>query len=138
MKRMTLLACAGLLSLGGIGAAQAQQPNAIQGTPGSLFPYAAPHEVRVINGVPCRTVLDPNTNTRIPVECAGRAAAGGLDVSTTGSVNTGVTATKPLPARPASAFPYAAPHEIRMINGVPCRTVLDPNTNTRVPVACAR
>jgi hypothetical protein len=42
----------------------------VSGTPGSPFPYAAPHEIRTVNGVPCRTVLDPQSNTRIPVACA--------------------------------------------------------------------
>jgi hypothetical protein len=37
---------------------------------GALDPYAAPHEIRTVNGVPCRTVLDPNNrDTRIPVAC---------------------------------------------------------------------
>ena len=46
------------------------QPNPIQGTPESLFPYAAPNEVQIINGVPCRTVLVGGSNMRVPVECA--------------------------------------------------------------------
>jgi hypothetical protein len=67
MRRTILFA--GLITLGGIGASGAQ-PNALQGTPGSLFPYAASHEIKIINGVPCRTIFDPNRNLRIPVECA--------------------------------------------------------------------
>ncbi len=43
----------------------------VSGTPASPFPYAAPHEIRTVNGVPCRTVLNPNDrDTRIPVACA--------------------------------------------------------------------
>ena len=42
----------------------------VSGTPASAFPNAAPHEIRTINGVPCRTVLDRESGQRVPVECA--------------------------------------------------------------------
>ena len=144
MKKLALVAGAGLMALGAIGSASAQ-PVLESGTPGSPFPYAAPHEIRTINGVPCRTVFDYNSQTRIPVACAGQAVSGVAaplpagDVVTTGSI-------APAPVGPmmgapmvASPDPYAAPHEIRTINGVPCRTVLDPNTrDTRIPVSCGQ
>ena len=70
MKKLAIFAGAGLMAFGIIGTASAQ-PSAISGTPGSLFPDAAPHEIRYFNGVPCRTILDPNTRTtRIPLACA--------------------------------------------------------------------
>ena len=70
MRTLTILSVAGIVSIAAIAAAQAQsQPNAIQGTPGSLFPYAAPNEVQIINGVPCRTVLIGGSNVRVPIEC---------------------------------------------------------------------
>lgn len=68
MNYLAILASAGLLVLGSTGIAQAQA----SGRPGSPFPYAAPHEVRTINGVPCRTVSAPNGNRRVPVACAQR------------------------------------------------------------------
>ena len=43
--------------------------HSLSSTPGSPFPYAAPNEVQIINGMPCRTVLVEGTNTRVPVEC---------------------------------------------------------------------
>jgi hypothetical protein len=146
MKRIALIAGAGLMALGGIGSAVAQPAS---GTPSSPFPYAAPHEIRWVNGVPCRTVLMPNTNTRVPVACAGPVAgvAGPMapipgDVVSTGSIApapVGPMMGAPVSGTPGSPFPYAAPHEIRYINGVPCRTVLAPNGDgARVPVACAQ
>jgi hypothetical protein len=66
VKALTLIASTGLMVLGTIGLAQAQT----SGTPGSPFPNAAPHEIRTINGVPCRTVLVQGTDQRVPVECA--------------------------------------------------------------------
>lgn len=134
MKTATIIASAGLMMLGTIGLAQAQT----SGTPGSLFPNAAPHEVQTINGVPCRTILDRESNTRIPVQCASPAGIVGMDPMTTGSVLVAPAARAPISGTPASAFPTAAPHEIRMINGVPCRTVLVQGTDQRVPVECAR
>jgi hypothetical protein len=63
LKTATIIASAGLMMLGTLGLAQAQT----SGTPGSPFPNAAPHEVQMINGVPCRTILDRESNQRIPV-----------------------------------------------------------------------
>jgi hypothetical protein len=69
MKKLAIFAGAGFMVFGGMGAALAQ-PSSISGTPGSLFPEAASHEIRIINGVPCRTILDPKTrDTRIPIAC---------------------------------------------------------------------
>ena len=68
MKRIALIAGAGLMALSGIGTAVAQPAS---GTPNSPFPHAAPHEIRWINGVPCRTVYDYTSKSRIPVACAG-------------------------------------------------------------------
>jgi hypothetical protein len=137
MRKFVILVGAGLMALGGITAAQAQ-PNPIQGTPGSVFPYAAPNEVQIINGVPCRTVLVHGTNTRVPVECAGPVATGTFDPGVTGSIRVDTMTGAPLSGTPGSVFPYAAPNEVQIINGVPCRTVLVHGTNTRVPVECAR
>ena len=134
MKTATILASAGLMMLGTIGLAQAQT----SGTPGSPFPNAAPHEITTINGMPCRTVLDRESNTRIPVQCAAPSGMVGMDPMTTGSVLVTPAPSAAVSGTPASAFPTAAPHEIRMINGVPCRTVLVQGTDTRVPVECAR
>lgn len=148
MKKLAIFAGAGFLALGAIGSASAQPvPNS--GTPGSPFPYAAPHEIRTINGVPCRTILDPNTrDTRIPVACAGQAVSGVAaplpagDVVSTGSIVPAPGAPMMggnVSGTPGSAYPYAAPHEVRTVNGVPCRTVLDPNTrDTRIPVDCGQ
>ncbi|MBB4040967.1 hypothetical protein GGR34_002626 [Microvirga flocculans] len=158
MKRLAILAGAGFVVLGGIGAAIAQ-PAPVSGTPDSPFPYAAPHEIRWINGVPCRTVYEPGSGARVAVACAGPVAgvnapmapAGPMarmpgDVVTTGSIRPAPMGPAPMgpvmgvPASgtPASPFPYAAPHEIRWINGVPCRTVIEPGSGARVPIACAR
>lgn len=134
MKTATIIASAGLMMLGTLGLAQAQT----SGTPGSPFPNAAPHEIQTINGVPCRTILDRASNTRIPVQCASSAGMIGMDPMTTGSVLVAPAARAPVSGTPASPFPTAAPHEIRTINGVPCRTVLVPGTEQRVPVECAR
>jgi hypothetical protein len=92
----------------------------------------------MINGVPCRTILDRGSNQRIPVQCASSAGMIGMDPTTTGSVLMAPAARAPVSGMPASAFPTAAPHEIRVINGVPCRTVLVQGTDQRVPVECAR
>ncbi len=145
MKRIALIAGAGLMALSGIGTAVAQP---VSGTPDSPFPYAAPHEIRWINGVPCRTVYDQTSKSRIPVACAGPVAGVSAapmampgDVVATGSIApapVGPMMGVPVSGTPASPFPYAAPHEIRTVNGVPCRTVLDRQSNTRVPVACAQ
>ncbi len=134
MKISAIAAGAGLMMLGAMGLAQAQ----VSGTPNSPFPNAAPHEIRTINGVPCRTVLDHGTNQRIPVQCAAPTGIVGMDPTTTGSVLVAPSAGAPVSGTPASAFPNAAPHEIRVINGVPCRTVLVEGTDQRVPVECAR
>jgi len=143
MHKIAMLVGAGLVALGGAGAAQAQS-YPVSGTPGSPFPYAAPHEVEIVNGVPCRTVLDHSRNVRVPVACAGTAMMGDMDPVTTGSIVTvparpvGVMMGQSVSGTPDSIFPYAAPHEIRYINGVPCRTVLDGSRNVRVPVQCAQ
>src|SRR4249919_3859945 len=75
MRTPTILMSAGLMTLVGITLAPAQG-NPVQGAPGSAFPHAARHEVQMIGGVPCRTVLVKGTNTRVPVECAGQATTG--------------------------------------------------------------
>jgi len=118
------------------------QPNPIQGTPNSLFPDAAPNEIQFINGVPCRTVLVQGTNMRVPVKCAGQVATGTFDPGSTGSIRVEeggrVMSGRAISGTPDSLFPYAASNEIRIINGVPCRTILVDDTNIRVPVECAR
>jgi hypothetical protein len=131
--KFTIITTAGLISLGSTSMAQAP----LSGTPSSPFPYAAPHEIELINGVPCRTVLIEGTDQRVPVACATSAGLVGMDPTTTGSVFSGRSAGVPISGTPASPFPYAAPHEIQTINGVPCRTVLIEGTDQRVPVACA-
>jgi hypothetical protein len=68
MRTLAIITGIGLVTFTGLTAVQAQ-PNPIQGTPTSLFPYAAPHEVQIINGVPCRTLL-VNGSYRVPIECA--------------------------------------------------------------------
>lgn len=137
MKTLSIIASTGLMVLGTIGLAQAQ----VSGTPTSPFPNAAPHEIRTINGIPCRTVLDRESGQRVPVQCAAPTGMVGMDPTSTGSVLVGPAQGAPgapVSGTPASAFPNAAPHEIRVINGVPCRTVLVEGTGERVPVACAR
>jgi hypothetical protein len=145
MKRIALIAGAGLMALSGVGTAVAQP---VSGTPDSLFPHAAPHEIRWINGVPCRTIFDYGSKTRIPVACAGPMAGVSAapmamegDVVSTGSIApapVGPMMGAPVSGTPNSPFPYAAPHEIRTVNGVPCRTVYDYSSKTRIPVACAQ
>lgn len=138
MRTFTIIAGAGFIMLGTIGLAQAQY----SGTPNSPFPYAAPNEIQVINGVPCRTILDPGSNQRIPIQCAtpsgmvGMSGPIGTEPMATGSVR--MAPGVPLSGTPESPFPYAAPNEVMLINGVPCRTVLVPETNQRVPVECVR
>lgn len=68
MRNQGIFVAGALMALAGLNSAHAQ-PNPIQGTSNSLFPYAAPNEVQIINGVPCRTVLVDGTY-RVPVECA--------------------------------------------------------------------
>jgi len=142
MRTLTVLSIAGIVSIAGVAAAQAQ-PNPIQGTPGSLFPYAAPNEVQIINGVPCRTVLIKGSNVRVPVECAGQAPIGTFEPGTTGSIRMEdgggrMVGGRPLTGTPDALFPYALPNEVQIINGVPCRTVLIGGSNVRVPVECMR
>ena len=134
MKRLLVLAGTGLMLSCGFAMAQSQ-PNPIQGTPGSAFPNATASEVQIINGVPCRTVLGPG-NVRVPVQCAGPVATGVFEPGATGSIQVEEMAGPPAAGMP-NPFPYAAPNEIRIINGVPCRTVLTQG-NVRVPVECAR
>jgi hypothetical protein len=140
MRTLAIITGIGLVTFTGIGAVHAQ-PNPIQGTPSSLFPYAAPHEVQIINGVPCRTML-VNGTTRVPVQCAGAVATGTFEPGTTGSIRVEegsgrAMAGRPISGTPDSFFPYAAPHEVQIINGVPCRTLLV-NGSYRVPVECAQ
>lgn len=134
MNKLTFIAGAGILALAGMGPVQAQ----VSGTPTSPFPNAAPHEIRTIDGVPCRTVLDASSNQRIPVQCATSGGMVGMDPGTTGSILAAPPAGAPAAAASGVPFPNAAPHEVRTINGVPCRTVLVPGTSQRVPVECAR
>lgn len=141
MRNVTMIVGGALMTFAGITSAHAQ-PNPVQGTPNSLFPYAAPNEVQTINGVPCRTVLVEGSNMRVPVECAGRVATGTFEPSSTGSIRVEegggrAFAGRPISGTPNSIFPYAAPNEVQIINGVPCRTVLVDDTY-RVPVECAR
>ncbi|WP_201835955.1 hypothetical protein [Microvirga zambiensis] len=141
MRTLTISVVAGVMTFGGLALAQAQ-PNPIQGTPDSLFPYAAPNEVQIINGVPCRTVLVDGSNMRVPVECKGRVATGTFEPSSTGSIRVEegggrMVSGRPISGTPDSLFPYATPNEIKIINGVPCRTILVDGI-TRVPVECAR
>jgi hypothetical protein len=135
MKTLAILIGIGLGTVTGLAAVQAQ-PNPIQGTPTSAFPYAAPNEVQIINGVPCRTILAAG-NVRVPIQCAGAVATGTFDPSTTGSIRVEEPTGQAISGTPGSLFPYATHSEIRIINGVPCRTVLV-NGNFRVPVECAR
>ena len=134
MRKLTIAAGVACLALGSMASAQAQ----ISGTPTSPFPDAAPNEVQMFNGVPCRTVLDKGANRRVPVQCATSGGMVGLNPATTGSILAAPRATAPVSGTPSSAFPTAAPNEIRIINGVPCRTVLIPGSDERVPVECAR
>ena len=91
----------------------------------------------VINGVPCRTMYDRQFKTRIPIACAGDVPVHRVDVTTTSSTRAGAATGVPIAGTPGSLFPYARPDEIRMINGVPCRTMYDRQFKTRVPIACA-
>jgi hypothetical protein len=140
MRIVATITGIGIVTFTGLAAVQAQ-PNPIQGTPSSIFPYAAPNEVQIINGVPCRTIL-VNGTTRVPVQCAGAVATGTFEPGTTGSIRVEEPSGQAISGRaiagtPGSLFPYAAAHEIRIINGVPCRTILIDGI-TRVPVECAR
>jgi len=142
MRFVTLSIAAGLLTCASL-AAQAQ-PNPVQGTPGSLFPNAAPNEVQIINGTACRTVLVQGSNLRVPVQCAGPVATGTFEPSTTGSIRVEsgegrMISGRPLSGTPNAYFPNATANEVQIINGIPCRTVLVQGSNyLRVPVACAR
>jgi hypothetical protein len=145
MKKLLILTSIGFMTLGGIAFAQSE-PNDLQGTPGSIFPYATSSEVQIINGIPCRTVLIRGTgNIRVPIACAGAVGPGVASgeplvtgsIRQTGRVRT-LPAGNPLSGTPGSIFPYAAPNEVQIINGVPCRTVLvQGSSNVRVPIACA-
>ena len=137
VKTFTILAGTGFIMLGTIGLAQAQ----LSGTPNSPFPFAAPNEVQIIDGMPCRTILESGSNQRIPIQCATPSGMVGIsppmEPTATGSVR--VAPEVPLTGTPNSPFPYATPNEVRMINGVPCRTMLIPGTSAaRVPVECLR
>jgi hypothetical protein len=141
VKMLTILAGTGFMIFGSLGTAQAQP----SGTPISPFPDAAPHEIHYLNGVPCRTVLDHGSNQRIPVQCAGPTGIVGMapgmapmDPLATGSIMPAPVPGGGVSGTPGAVFPNAAPHEIRYINGVPCRTMLVPGTQARVPVECAQ
>jgi len=134
MRIYSIISSVGFIAFIGMGAAQAQN-SPVHGTPGSPFPYARPHEVTTINGVPCRTMYDRQLKRRVPVACAGTVSVPHVEVSATGS--TGAAAGVPLTGTPGSPFPYARPNEVTTINGVPCRTMYDRQQGTRVPVACA-
>lgn len=144
MKKLIILTSVGLMTLGSAAFAQSR-PNAIQGTPGSIFPHATASEVRIINSAPCRTVLVQGSNLRVPVACAGPAGPGvtlGEPFATGSILPTTIVRTSPaaapLSGTPGSIFPHATTNEVRIINGVPCRTVLlQGSGNARVPVACA-
>ena len=136
MKLFGIISRTVIIALSVVGSAQAQS-NPTHGTPASIFPHAAPNEVQVINGVPCRTVYDRQLKTRVPVVCAGNVPVYHVDVGTTGSTAMAATAGVPISGTPQSLFPYARPNEIRMINGVPCRTMYDRQLGVRIPVACA-
>ena len=120
MKRIALIAGAGLMALGGIGSAVAQP---VSGTPNSPFPYAAPHEIRWINGVPCRTISCPARTPNARRLRRPRCRSGGSqapialgDVVSTGSIAPGSRWAhdgRSVSGTPGSPFPYAAPHEIR-------------------------
>jgi len=127
MRNSIVLTSAALLVLGGTGAAQAQQ--------NAAFPHAARHEVQMINGIPCRTMLVKGTHTRVPVECAGQSTMRTFDPTVTGGIHIQPADAATMAATP---FPNAARHEVQIINGVPCRTVLLKGTTTRVPVECAQ
>ena len=133
MRMCSIVASASFIALSGLGSVQAQTAP-VQGTPGSPFPYAGRHEVQIINGVPCRTMYDRQFKTRVPIAYAGDLPVHRVEVTTTGS---GTSAGVPIAGTPGSLFPYARPNEIRMINGVPCRTMYDRQFQTRCPVACA-
>ena len=104
MRMLSVISCAGVVALIGFGVAQAQ-PNPVQGTPESLFPYARPNEIRVINGVACRTMYDRQLGTRVPIACAGDVPVSRVDVSTTGSTRTSAAAGIPIAGTPGSLFP---------------------------------
>jgi len=131
MKSFATLIGAGLLTAGLAGTAGAQTAS---GTPVSPFPNAAPHEVVTVNGVPCRTVLNPSTNQREIAECAQPMTTGsiaGVPVRPGGGVASAS-------GTPASPFPNAAPHEVVTFNGMICRTVLNQATNQREIAECVR
>lgn len=134
MRMFGIVLSASFFALSGLAGAQAQTAP-VQGTPEFFFPHAGPHEVEVINGVPCRTMYDRQFKTRIPIACAGDVPVHRVDVTTTSS--TAAATGVPIAGTPGSLFPYARPDEIRMINGVPCRTMYDRQFKTRVPIACA-
>jgi len=129
VRTLSVIAVASLMALGSVNFAQAQ----VSGTPTSPFPDAAPHEIRIINGVPCRTVLDRNSGVRIPVQCAGPDGVIGIDPAATGNI--------PVPP-PYGMLPYgfpgAGPNEIEIINGFKCRTEFVEETGERLPVDCVR
>jgi hypothetical protein len=135
MRMVNIISSVGLIALSTLGTAQAQT-NPITGTPGSPFPYARPNEIQTINGVPCRTMYDRQSQTRVPIACAGNVPVPRVTV-TPGSTRSSAAAGIPIAGTPESLFPYARPNEIQMINGVPCRTMYVRQQKARVPIACA-
>ncbi|MGO4526547.1 hypothetical protein AB4097_16990 [Microvirga sp. 2MCAF35] len=121
MKTLSVAAITVFMTFGSVSFAQAQGSETLY----SPFPDAAPHEIRVINGVPCRTILDRNSGARIPVQCAGPTATGNIPVS-------------PPYGLPPYGFPGVVPSEIQIINGFKCRMEFIEETGERLPVECVR
>lgn len=143
MRMFTTVSGVALIMFAGTGIAAAQ-PAPVRGTPASPFPYAAAHEVQDFNGVPCRTMYVSQLGRRVPIKCAGDVYVPKLDAQAAATTTSpavvpasGAAAAIPVAGTPASPFPYAARHEIRMINGVPCRTAYAKQLNARVPIQCA-
>jgi hypothetical protein len=121
MRMVSIVSSAGLIALSTLGTAQAQT-NPITGTPGSPFPYARPNEIQMINGVPCRTMYDRQSRTRVPIACAGNVPVPRVTV-TLGSTRSSAAAGIPIAGTPESLFPYARPNEIQSTH--PARTAAD-------------
>ncbi|MBA1158723.1 hypothetical protein [Microvirga mediterraneensis] len=130
MKTLSVAAIAGLMGLGAPGFAQAQAG----GTPFLPFPDSAPQEIRIYNGVPCRTILDRASGVRLPVQCAGPNGVVGVDPTATGNIPVPPPYGVPGPGAP----PYAFESDIQIINGFKCRTEFIEETGERLPVECVR
>ncbi|EIM27548.1 hypothetical protein [Microvirga lotononidis] len=134
VKTLSVVAITGLMGLGNIGFAQAQ----VSGTPYSPFPDAAPHEIRIYNGIPCRTILDRASGVRLPVQCAGPDGVIGVDPTATGNVFAPPPYGVPGLGAPPYAFPERAQSDIQIINGFKCRTEFIEETGEHLPVECVR